>query len=76
MEETISLMNVGRIKSKLIFSLACFPFYLFITMDLLAEHMLFYASEKYPGEQDYTKYILEVPLFILSYVCLQLLLTR
>uniref|UniRef100_A0A453FP19 Peptidase M16 N-terminal domain-containing protein n=1 Tax=Aegilops tauschii subsp. strangulata TaxID=200361 RepID=A0A453FP19_AEGTS len=26
------------------------------------EHMLFYASEKYPGEQDYTKYISEVPL--------------
>uniref|UniRef100_A0A0D9YFS6 Peptidase M16 N-terminal domain-containing protein n=1 Tax=Oryza glumipatula TaxID=40148 RepID=A0A0D9YFS6_9ORYZ len=23
------------------------------------EHMLFYASEKYPGEQDYTKYITE-----------------
>jgi secreted Zn-dependent insulinase-like peptidase len=30
-------------------------------MNLLAEHMLFYASEKYPGEQDYTKYISEVP---------------
>jgi hypothetical protein len=27
---------------------------------LLTEHMLFYASEKYPGEHEYTKYITEV----------------
>jgi len=24
------------------------------------EHMLFYASEKYPGEHEYTKYITEI----------------
>jgi hypothetical protein len=29
-------------------------------MVLLTEHMLFYASEKYPGEHEYTKYIIEV----------------
>ena len=29
-------------------------------MVLLTEHMLFYASEKYPGEHEYTKYITEV----------------
>mgnify|MGYP003703056183 CR=1 FL=1 len=29
-------------------------------MVLFAEHMLFYASEKYPGENDYSKYMIEV----------------
>jgi len=29
-------------------------------MVLLTEHMLFYASEKYPGEHEYSKYITEV----------------
>jgi secreted Zn-dependent insulinase-like peptidase len=29
-------------------------------MGSLTEHMLFYASEKYPEEHEYTKYIMEV----------------
>lgn len=33
------------------------------------EHMLFYASEKYPGEQDYTKYISEHGGSCNAYTC-------
>jgi len=32
-----------------------------IVFFLLTEHMLFYASEKYPVEDSYSKYITEVP---------------
>lgn len=32
----------------------------FLVKYLIAEHMLFYASEKYPLEDDYSKYISEV----------------
>lgn len=31
----------------------------------VVEHMLFYASEKYPEEDSYSKYIAEVPFLIL-----------
>lgn len=33
-----------------------------------AEHMLFYASEKYPDEDSYSKFISEVKLFILPLI--------
>jgi secreted Zn-dependent insulinase-like peptidase len=32
----------------------------FVCVFLLTEHMLFYASEKYPVEDSYSKYITEV----------------
>ena len=35
-------------------------FILFFWFLVLAEHMLFYASEKYPLEDSYSKYIIEV----------------
>lgn len=34
---------------------------------MYAEHMLFYASEKYPLEDSYSKYITEVTEFIYSH---------
>lgn len=49
-------------KKKNSFSVSTFA--ILIHYVISAEHMLFYASEKYPDEDSYSKYISEVKLFI------------
>lgn len=44
----------------LIFVVLLKVYFLFFWFMVLAEHMLFYASEKYPLEDSYSKYIIEV----------------